>query len=89
MDFEGEKKGWKFASADTLTHISTKINGGKRQCVIFSAKGKKLSVEEYISDVKPEVGKKSNESCNFQAKWLKEHMWLRYKNQAILNVILA
>ena len=89
MDFEGEKKCWKFAGADTLTHISTKINGRKRQCVIFSAKGKKLSVEEYISDVKPKVGKTSNKNRNFQAKWLKEHMWLRYENQAILNVILA
>ena len=89
MDFEGEEKCWKFAGADTLTHISTEINGRERLCVIFSVKGKKLSVEEYINDVKPEVGKTSNESRNFQAKWLKEHMLLRYENQAVLNVILA
>ena len=34
----------------------------------------KLNVKEDIGDTNPKVGKTSNKSCNFQAKWLKEHM---------------
>ena len=44
-----------------------------------------LRVEEAEGDgnTNPKEGKTSNEICNFQAKWLKEHSWLRYENQAM------
>jgi len=44
-----------------------------------------LRVEEAEGDgnMNPKVAKTSNESRNFQAKWLKEHTWLRYENQAM------
>ena len=45
-----------------------------------------MNVEEDNGNTNPKVGKTSNESHNFQAKWLKEHTWLRYKkeNQAMI-----
>ena len=44
-----------------------------------------LRVEEAEGDgnANPKVAKTSNETRNFQAKWLKEHTWLRYENQAM------
>ena len=44
-----------------------------------------LRVEEAEGDgnTNPKVAKTSNESHNFQSKWLKEHTWLRYENQAM------
>ena len=44
-----------------------------------------LRVEEAEGDgnTNPKEAKMSNESRNFQVKWLKEHTWLRYENQAM------
>ena len=44
-----------------------------------------LRVEVAVGDgnTNPKVAKTSNESHNFQSKWLKEHTWLRYKIQAM------
>ena len=43
----------------------------------------KLNVEEDDSNTNPKVGKTSNKSHNFQAKWMKEHTWLRYENESM------
>jgi len=44
-----------------------------------------LGIEEAEGDgsTNPKVRKTSNESRHFQAKWLKEHVWLRYESQAM------
>ena len=44
-----------------------------------------MNVEDDDGNTNPKVGKTSNESRNFQAKWLKEHTWLRCEkeNQAM------
>jgi len=60
--------------------------GGKRNEETEKDKDQdNLRVEEAEGDgnMNPKVVKMSNENRNFQAKWLKEHMRLRYKNQAM------
>ena len=43
----------------------------------------RVEVAEGDGNTNPKVAKTSNENHNFQSKWLKEHMWLRYENQAM------
>jgi len=60
--------------------------GGKRNEETEKDKDQdNLRVEEAEGDgnTNPKVVKMTNESRNFQAKWLKEHTRLRYKNQAM------
>jgi len=49
----------------------------------------RIEVAEGDGNTNPKVAKKSNESHNFQSKWLKEHTWLRYKNQAMFLSCLS
>ena len=43
----------------------------------------RVEVAEGNGYTNPKVAKTSNESHNFQSKWLKERTWLRYENQAM------
>ena len=43
----------------------------------------RIEVGEGDGNTNPKVAKMSNESHSFQSKWLKEHTWLRYENQAM------
>jgi len=43
----------------------------------------RVEVAEGDGNTNPKVAKMSNESHNFQLKWLKERTWLRYENQAM------
>ena len=43
----------------------------------------RIEVAEGDGNTNPKVAKTSKESHNFQSKWLKEHTWLRYENQAM------
>ena len=43
----------------------------------------RVEVTEGDGNTNPKVITTSNKSQNFQSKWLKEHTWLRYENQAM------
>ena len=49
----------------------------------------RIEVAEGAGNTNPKVAKKSNESHNFQTKWLKEHTWLRYENQLYVLSFLS
>jgi len=60
--------------------------GGKRNEETEKDKDQNdLRIEVADGNTNPKVAKTSNESHNFQSKWLEEHTWLRYENQAMFG----